>query len=158
MHVTKAVLRWRTALILREMETEVEALDAFREREQRLGALMASKEGLEQRLASVRLERQRESGGYAAATGGIAHDAVIDGLRREIAELDEVIGPLAKESGELRNPAWGPLMRSGQDKSLFARQVERYADVYTSRVSNFLSVTPFGYIRAARSGLPHDPD
>ena len=68
---------------------------------------MASKEGLEQRLASVRLERQRESGGYAAATGGIAHDAVIDGLRREIAELDEVIGPLAKESGELRNPTWG---------------------------------------------------
>jgi hypothetical protein len=48
-------------------------------------------------------------------------------------------------------------MRAGYDKSLFARQVERYADVYTSRVSNFLAATPFAYLRAARSSLPHDP-
>ena len=38
----------------------------------------------------------------------------------------------------LGNATWGPLMRAGNDKGLFARQVERYADVYTSRVSNFL--------------------
>ena len=54
------------------------------------------------------------------------------------------------------NPTWGPLMRAGHDKSLFARQVERYADVYTSRVSNFLAQTPFAYLRAARGSLPHD--
>ena len=48
------------------------------------------------------------------------------------------------------------LMRSGADKSLFARQVERYADVYTSRVSNLLYATPHGYLRAFRSPLPHD--
>ena len=30
---------------------------------------------------------------------------------------------------ELGNPVWGPLMRAGNDESLFARQVERYADV-----------------------------
>ena len=48
-------------------------------------------------------------------------------------------------------------MRAGSDKSLFARQIERYADVYTTRVSNFLAETPYGYLRAARSNLPHDP-
>jgi hypothetical protein len=48
-------------------------------------------------------------------------------------------------------------MRAGNDKSLFARQVERYADVYTSRVSNFLFQTPFGFLRAPRGSLPHDP-
>jgi hypothetical protein len=42
------------------------------------------------------------------------------------------------------------------DKSLFARQVERYADVYTSRVSNLLYATPNGFLRAFRSPLPHD--
>ena len=47
-------------------------------------------------------------------------------------------------------------MRAGNDKSLFARQVERYADVYTSRVSNLRYETPFGYLRAARGSLPHD--
>jgi hypothetical protein len=47
-------------------------------------------------------------------------------------------------------------MRAGIDKSLFARQVERYADVYTSRVSNFLAVGPFAMLRAGRLSLPHD--
>ena len=52
--------------------------------------------------------------------------------------------------------AWGPLMRSGIDKSLFARQVEKYADCYASRVANFLFVSPFALLRAARIDLPHD--
>ena len=56
----------------------------------------------------------------------------------------------------LRNEVWGPLMRAGVDKSLFARQVEKYADVYTSRVSNFAAETPYGFLRAARGTLPHD--
>ncbi|MGZ5384528.1 MAG: 5'-nucleotidase domain-containing protein, partial [Acidimicrobiia bacterium] len=56
----------------------------------------------------------------------------------------------------LSNDRWGMLMRAGADKSLFARQVERYADVYTSRVSNLLYATPNGFLRAFRSPLPHD--
>jgi hypothetical protein len=47
-------------------------------------------------------------------------------------------------------------MRAGNDKSLFARQVEKYADVYMSRVSNLGLETPYGYLRAARGSLPHD--
>ena len=39
-----------------------------------------------------------------------------------------------------------------------ARQVERYADIYTSRVSNFLLQSPFVYLRAPRGNLPHDPE
>ena len=58
-------------------------------------------------------------------------DRTIDKLRYKIGAVDTEITPLAIESGSLRNQAWGPLMRSGNDKSLFARQVERYADVYT---------------------------
>ena len=54
-------------------------------------------------------------------------------------------------------PWWGPLMRAGNDKSHLARQVERYADVYTSRVSNLLYATPFVYLRSPRGSLPHDP-
>jgi len=69
--------------------------------------------------------------------------------------LGLVLG-LARAASEQGNPVWGPLMRAGVDKSLFARQVEKYADVYTSRVSNFATATPYGYLRAARGSLPHD--
>jgi hypothetical protein len=78
-------------------------------------------------------------------------------LRARLVALDERIMPLAKRSGEILNPRWGPLMRAGNDKSHLARQVERYADIYTSRVSNLLAETPFAYLRAARGSLPHDP-
>ena len=39
---------------------------------------------------------------------------------------------------------WGYLSRAGvNDKSQLMRQIEKYADIYTSRVSNFLRYTPF---------------
>ena len=47
-------------------------------------------------------------------------------------------------------------MRAGNDKSHLARQVERYADVYTSRVANLLHATPFAYLRSPRGTMPHD--
>jgi hypothetical protein len=84
-------------------------------------------------------------------------EAAIQEVGEQSQELDARIAPLAKAFGALGNATWGPLMRAGSDKSLFARQVERYADVYTSRVSNFLAATPFAYLRAARGSLPHDP-
>jgi 5' nucleotidase family len=44
--------------------------------------------------------------------------------------------------GEFFNKRWGYLSRSGlNDKSQFTRQIEKYADIYTSRVSNFLRYT-----------------
>jgi hypothetical protein len=77
-------------------------------------------------------------------------------LRDQLVALDEQIAPLAKGSSRLVNENWGPLLRTGKDKSMFARQVERYADVYTGRVSNFLHHTPFVYLRSHRGSLPHD--
>jgi 5'-nucleotidase len=158
-HVSKAVLRWRTALILRELELEIDELEAFRSSEDALRGLMAEKEDLERRLARARLDRQRTRHGYAPPSAPVPADAEaqISRLQEALVALDDRIAPLARAAGELRNPWWGPLMRSGYDKSLFARQVERYADIYTSRVSNFLYETPYAFLRAARSTLPHDP-
>ena len=155
--VSKALLRWRTALILRELESEIEAIEAFDVDEDRLTGLMERKTDLERALAAARLDRLRGRSGHAAPVGtDPVTDEVLTGLRDAITEVDEEIGPLAQAAGRLRNEAWGLLMRSGNDKSLFARQVERYADVYTSRVSNLLEATPFGYLRAARGTLPHE--
>jgi FMN phosphatase YigB (HAD superfamily) len=154
-HVSKALLRWRTALILRELESEIHEQTEFLPREAHLQQLMARKESMERRLARLRLDRKR-----AQAGGGYSGDldGPVDSLKADLAALDEEIAPLARAAGEIRNTAWGPLMRSGNDKSLFARQVERYADVYTSRASNLLFETPYAFLRAPRMALPHDPD
>ena len=156
-HFSKALLRWRTALILRELESEIASLRAFRPDEIKLETLMAGKSALEAEVSAVRLALQRQRLGYADSPAGVQPDkGRVEVLRGEIATLDAEISPLAVEASRLRNAAWGPLMRAGIDKSLFARQVEKYADCYTSRVANFVEVSPFALLRVARAELPHD--
>jgi 5'-nucleotidase len=158
--VTKRVLRWRTALILRELEDELEAVEGFAGDEAQLRALMAEKEQRELAVSQVRLRLQRRRRGRAPA-GEDRVEALERRLgegKAELSALDDRIGPLARAAGELANPSWGLLLRAGNDKSHLARQVERSADVYTSRVSNFLHHTPFAYFRARRGSLPHDPE
>jgi hypothetical protein len=50
----------------------------------------------------------------------------------------------ALQDGAGFNKRWGYLTRAGlDDKSQLCRQIEKYADIYTSRVSNFLRYTPY---------------
>lgn len=158
-HVTKKLLRWRTALVLRELEGEVAATEAFASQQRRLTTLMAEKESLEYAYCQARVSRMRLEEGYGpeSAMSSRQLEKSMSELRDKLADLDRRIGPLAKSSAELSHPLWGPLLRAGNDKSLLTRQLERSADIYTSRVSNLLYQTPFAYIRSRRSAMPHDP-
>ncbi len=155
---SKSVFRWRTALVLRSIEDEIAATDAFRPQQERLAAMMEEKERMEARYSALRLERQRNANGYGPQTDRTPEelDARMRDLRAELVALDEAIAPLAQAAGRLVNANWGPLLRAGNDKSHFARQLEASADVYTARVSNFLHYTPFVYLRAHRGSMPHD--
>jgi HAD superfamily 5'-nucleotidase-like hydrolase len=158
-HVSKSVRRWRTALVLRELEEEIAAEAAFTPQRLALEAMMAEKVAQERSYDHLRLERLRQRHGYGGASipkGDLARR--IKAARAKLATLDEPIGPLARAAAELHNPRWGPLLRTGNDKSYLTRQLERHADVYTSRVSNLLYATPFAYLRSARGSLPHDAE
>jgi 5'-nucleotidase len=158
-NVSKRQMSWRTALVLRELEDEVEAVARFRPRQRELERLMGRKQALEERLAHLRVRALRAKAGYGPEPredpGALA--SAQQQLRGELHALDEELGPLAAASSALGHARWGPLMRAGNDKSLLARQVESWADIYTSRVSNFLHATPFVYLRSPRGSLPHDP-
>jgi len=157
--MSKSRLRWRTALILRELEEELAAVEGFRETEKILIGLMAEKVKLETAHSHVRLALQRlqkGDGEMPSASVSELNDEIAR-LRLETEELDARIAPLARQASELENPSWGALLRAGNDKSHLARQIEGSADVYTSRVSNFLFSTPFAYLRSRRGTMPHDP-
>jgi len=157
-HISKSVMRWRTALVLRELEEEVAALEAFAAQQTELAHMMEAKVRLEFAFSQARLKLQRLTNAYGPQPADDAQQLkdAMAALRAELVALDEHIAPLAKAGGEILNSRWGLLMRAGNDKSHLARQVERYADIYTSRVSNFLYETPFVYLRAPRGSLPHD--
>ena len=157
-HASKSVLRWRTALVLRELEAEIAALEAFAPRQAVLSEKMREKEALEYELCRLRLELQRARGGYGPRGGFSVHELERAAAERRgrLEQLDAVISPLAQAADEIGNPRWGPLLRAGNDKSHLARQVENYADIYTSRVSNLLFRTPVAYLRSLWGNLPHD--
>ena len=158
-HVSKNVLRWRTALVVRELEDEVVAADAAQREVSELGGRMAEKEAVEREHCFKRLLLTRLRAGYGVPGEALDEQglvAEVASLRQRIATLDDEIAPLARRASEIGNSSWGPLMWAGNDKSHYARQIERYADVYTSRVSNFVYATPFVYLRSPRGTLPHD--
>ena len=157
--VSKLVLRWRTALIVRELEGEIATAASTLAAEEKLASLMREKEALELESCQAKLGLQRVRLGYGPPPGATEAELTAhqQAVRAKIVELDAEIAPLARASSELSSPRWGLLMRSGNDKSHLARQVERSADIYTSRVSNFLPHTPFAYFRPPRGSLPHDP-
>ncbi len=156
--ISKDVLRWRTALMVRELEDELREVARVRDDQRSLDRLMEEKESLEFEQAQIRVQLQRRQRGYGPppAEESSALEERLAALRRHLEALDANIAPRASALGRLLNPSWGLLMRAGGDKSHLARQVERYADIYTSRVSNFLHQTPFAYLRAPRGSLPHD--
>lgn len=155
-HASKNVRRWRTCLIVRELEEELAQQQARSGDQARLDALMAEKAALEYEQAQWRLHLQRSENGKAPAATASLAEARLARLRARLDRLDEEIGPLAASLGSLSNETWGPLMYAGNDRSLLAQQLESHADIYTSRVSNFLLYTPFAYLRAPRGRLPHD--
>lgn len=157
-HISKNVLRWRTALVIRELEDEIISLRRFADDQERLTEMMTRKEELESEYSTKRLALQRKRRGYGPQNEATAQELEqeLKRLRDTLVALDDEIAPIAREAGQLLNPNWGLLMRAGNDKSHFARQMERYADVYTGRVSNFLHHTPYVYLRSHRGSLPHD--
>ena len=157
-HVSKSIRRWRTALILRELEDEIAALQSFQSQQRMLAQLMSEKIALEAKQDHLRLQLQRASITPDDPSDTSATRDALDALQKELSGIDAQISPLAIASGKLHNSRWGLLMRAGNDKSHLARQVERHADIYCSRVSNFLFKTPFAYMRSSRGSLPHDAD
>ncbi|VAH75551.1 unnamed protein product [Triticum turgidum subsp. durum] len=157
---SKVHLRWRTALICRELEDEFDALIKSHAQKEKLVTLIQQKEIVGDLFNQLRLALQRRTNSRPAQT--LAATCMNDQELTEsmqkllivMQRLDEKIVPLLESDGELFNKRWGWLSRAGLwDKSHLTRQIEKYADIYTSRVSNFLHYTPFMYFRSQEQAM-----
>lgn len=135
---------WRTGLVIEELEREVEILDNRKSH-------LFNMDRVDR--ARRRLEDQRDGLLWQASDPD------------DVAKLDARIAALQRHAGTLFrrtqgsfNQYWGELFRAGKEVSLFGHQVEDYACLYTSRVSNFLYYPVDRYFRCRRGGIPHDPN
>ncbi|XP_021852907.2 uncharacterized protein [Spinacia oleracea] len=160
---SKVHLRWRTALICRELEEEYTALIGSRSHRASLIELINQKEVLGDLFNQLRLALQRRMKDRPAQTFAatkLDDQELTESMQKLLIvmqRLDEKIAPMLETDGELFNKRWGFISRAGLwDKSHLMRQIEKYADIYTSRVSNFLHYTPFMYFRSQEQNLAHD--
>ena len=110
--------------------------------------MMLQKEPLEDELTELMTLKYEKS----AQT----NEKRIDALQEQITEIDSQISQLIKKQLSFYNPNWGQLMRSGNEESYFAYQMERYACVYMSKVENLFELSPRTYFRAPRRPLSHE--
>lgn len=139
----KKTCNWRTALVVEEIEDEVKAIESSRGLTAEIDRLMNEKLIYEQELdASYEMkEKSKEKSALAF---------------KEIDRIDKELADIIKKYQAFYNPYWGELMRAGVEPSRFAGQVEKYACIYMSRISDFQEYTPRTYFRPKRKSLPHE--
>jgi HAD superfamily 5'-nucleotidase-like hydrolase len=80
----------------------------------------------------------------------------IERIRGALRDLEEESRKLSRQVDETFHPFWGSIFKLGVELSSFGDQVENYACLYTSRVSNLLSYSPLHYFRSPRDFMPHE--
>ena len=160
---------WRTAMVLQELEHEVEVQDRLTPEQSRLDELERQLRHFDAEISDKQmvlraLQRKDEVHADALeALGPLELSAAkrtvkeaLDRLRAELRASMVEHQQLEQTLDVAFNPHWGPLFREGREISKFGEQVEAYACVYTSRVSNFRFYSPNRHFRGPRDRMPHE--
>jgi HAD superfamily 5'-nucleotidase-like hydrolase len=160
---------WRTAMIIQELESEILAYEKCKGDFARAMELEDAHEHSEDDLRYFQgrfkdLSRQIDHAHAKPNGASIAMleaerarvKRAVEGVRGRLRRVGAELGEIEERSDALFHPYWGSLLKEGNEPSSFGAQVEEYACVYTSRVSNFLSYSPAQYFRSPRDVMAHE--
>ena len=159
---------WRTAMIIQEMETElqkrglmVDELRRYADLDIRLTLLNSDITMRRDALAHVEevyVEEAEHPNGLGEKINRVRKELrwSIDRLSRMRRDVVSALINLDTEMSENFNPYWGLLFKEGAEHSVFGGQMVEWAGLYTSRVSNFRQYSPLQYFRARRQVMPHE--
>lgn len=160
---TKLSSTWRTALVVSELEDELRILQGLAGQQRIMQALRAELADLggqmDDLLDVLALYRELADGGRTAGNHEPAlagTEAFLGELRREHKGLRKHAARVQSRVSRTLNPYWGSLFKQGSNKSFFGAQVDDFACVYTSRVSNFAAYGSHHYFRVLRDAMMHD--
>jgi HAD superfamily 5'-nucleotidase-like hydrolase len=80
----------------------------------------------------------------------------VERIRGQLRQVDAETTAIEREIAQRFHAYWGSLLKEANETSSFGDQVEEYACIYTSRVSNLLAYSPLQYFRSPRDLLPHE--
>ncbi|PNY04171.1 cytosolic purine 5'-nucleotidase-like protein [Trifolium pratense] len=150
---SKKVLGWRTMLVIPELEREVQVLSELRDFRKDLQILRSKDDCIADKMhhlnRSLKLENPDDHTKQKL-------NSKLDELKleREIV-LSSHQEALRKLHQKFHEP-WGQLMKTGYQNSRFAHQVERFACLYTSQVSNLGLLSLDKYYRPSEDFMQHE--
>lgn len=164
---------WRTALITQEIEREVSQLDAVKKDLDKLAALDKQRSQVDvannelQSLvpkieATLRRARHNKRPRLSAIELRRLDDlltsiqAEIDSHKGQLRQLGEQSESLLASIEAAFNPMWGRVFKEGYELSRYGAQVENYACIYTSRVTNFIYYSALHDFRARLDLMAHE--
>ena len=80
----------------------------------------------------------------------------VERIRGKLRQIDAELSSLERRIDLRFHPYWGSLLKEGAEQSSFGKQVDEYACLYTSRVSNFLAYSPQQTFRSPRDVMAHE--
>ncbi|CAK9161944.1 unnamed protein product, partial [Ilex paraguariensis] len=136
---SKKVLGWRTMLVVPELEREVELLWELRDTRKQLRLWRNERDLIEDKIDHLKWSLK------------------IDWMsEREQVRLRHQLDQ--RTCHQKFHKVWGQLMKTGYQNSRFAHQVERFACLYTSQVTNLSLYSPSKYYRPSEDFMPHEFD
>jgi HAD superfamily 5'-nucleotidase-like hydrolase len=144
-HIYGDVLRakkesaWRTMMVVQEMESELRAHALAEPELKRLEGIADEAEELHDLLANPTLDAASRAAVHARLVAlELAHDALEDSAEKAF------------------HARWGSLFKVGPEVSSFGDQIERFACIYSERVSNLLRYANSHYFRGPLDRMPHE--
>jgi HAD superfamily 5'-nucleotidase-like hydrolase len=138
----KKSFNWRTGLVLEPLIHEREKLFEGKPCQDQIDLLMEEK---------MKVEWE-----YYKVAGGKEENQEAKQYSQQLDALNAQLGQLIQQYAQLFNERWGELMRAGQEESYIAGQVEKYACIYMSKISDLLPISSRMYFRPRRRVLPHE--
>ncbi|PKI34271.1 hypothetical protein CRG98_045322 [Punica granatum] len=150
---SKKVLGWRTMLVVPELAREVELLWELRDSRKQLRLLRDERDHIEDEIHHLKWSlkfdniEQEEKQKISSAVKELE-------VKRDQVRLTHQ--QAQRGCHHKFHKVWGQLMKTGYQNSRFAHQVERFACLYTSQVSNLSLYSPDKYYRPSEDYMPHE--
>lgn len=166
---SKQTCGWRTAMIIEELEKELKVIDSHKEKNGKLSRMRGELYDLQEELhlyeEKIHNLRDRKIDCFDDLTKDELEkmDAkitesqdILSQLEVQLSDTVWRIKSLEEELLEDYNPKWGCLFKSSRRKSRLGDQVEDFACVYTSSITNFYHYPTTKYFRISRDLMAHE--
>lgn len=151
---------WRSALVVRELEEELVTGRRLARDLEHLAVLRSELVRVGQRMDDLGdvLVLFRKAYGLRSSPEPALHTTqeYLADVRGEHKIMRRQVARLQARISRSINSYWGSLFKQGRSKSLFGNQVDDFACLYTSRVSNFMFYGTNHYFRVLNDSMIHE--